>query len=350
VLPPSVNQSGWKFTVTADHEIRFGLGAIRNVGWGAIESILAGRAAGGPYTSLADFCERLDLRLCNKRVIESLIAAGALDQVNDNRAQLVAALDATLASAQLRQAERQAGQATLFDEGDDAGVPPPALPEVEPWSEAERLAREKDVIGFFISGHPLERFRDEVALFGTRTTATLETWSEHQVTAAVVVTAVSRRISRKSGAEYARLTLEDFHGVAEAIVFPEAWSKLSRVIVPDAALLLTGGYSARDRGEDRAPFVVEAAQPLEDLKRSGAVGLALTWRAGEGPGRDVSRAAAALCAAHPGPAPILVEWSDGNGHAARLRSQRLRVELSDVLLDALRHLLGAEHVRLVRAR
>ncbi|HWP38315.1 MAG TPA: DNA polymerase III subunit alpha [Gemmatimonadales bacterium] len=350
VLPPSVNESGWKFTVTADNEIRFGLGAIRNVGWGAIESILAGRAAGGPYTSLADFCERLDLRLCNKRVIESLIAAGALDQLNDNRAQLVAALDTTLASAQLRQAEREAGQATLFDEGDDAGVPAPALPDVEPWSEAERLAREKEVIGFFISGHPLERFRDEVALFGTRTTATLGTWSEHQVTAAVVVTAVSRRISRKSGAEYARLTLEDFHGVAEAIVFPEAWSKLSQIIVPDAALLLTGSYSARDRGEDRAPFVVEAAQPLEDLKRSGAVGLALSWRAGEGPGRDVSRAAAALCAAHPGPAPILIEWSDGNGHAARLRSQRLRVELTETLLDGLRQLLGAEHVRLVRAR
>ncbi|MBI3983345.1 MAG: DNA polymerase III subunit alpha [Gemmatimonadetes bacterium] len=350
VLPPSVNESGWKFTVTGDNDIRFGLGAIRNVGWGAIESILAGRAEGGPYTSLADFCERVDLRLCNKRVVESLIAAGALDQLHENRAQLVAALDTALAAAQLRQAERQAGQATLFEDSGGSSASPAPLPDVEAWSEAERLAREKDVIGFFISGHPLERFRDEVALFGTRTTATLETWSEHQVTAAVVVTVVNRRISRKSGAEYARLTLEDFHGVAEAIVFPEAWSKLAQVIVPDAALLLTGSYSARDRGEDRAPFVVEAAQPLEELKRSGAVGLALTWRAGEGPDRDASRAAAALCAAHPGAAPVLVEWTDGNGHAARLRSQRLRVELNDVLLAGLRHLLGPERVRLVRAR
>ncbi|HEX9579912.1 MAG TPA: DNA polymerase III subunit alpha [Gemmatimonadales bacterium] len=349
VLPPSVNQSGWKFTVTGDSEIRFGLGAIRNVGRGAIESILAGRAAGGPYSSLADFCERVDLRLSNKRVLESLIAAGALDQVEGHRAQLAAALDGALGAAQLRQAEREAGQATLFEEEGGVGPPVAALPDVPIWSEAERLAKEKEVVGFFISGHPLERFRDEVALFGTRTTATLESWSEHQVSAAVVVTAVQRRISRKSGAEYARLTLEDFHGVAEAIVFPEAWSKLSPVIVPDAALLLIGGYSTRDRGEDRAPFVVESAQRLEDLKPAGAVGLALTWRAGAGPDRDATRAAAALCAAHPGPAPLLVEWTDGNGRAARLRAQRLRVELSEPLLDGLRRVLGADRVRLVRA-
>ena len=114
VLPPSVNLSGWKFTVTGDVEIRFGLGAVRNVGRGAIESILAGRQDGEGYRSLRDFCERVDLRLCNKRVIESLIAAGALDEMAD-RAQLAAALDVTLAAAQLRQAERQVGQVTLFD-------------------------------------------------------------------------------------------------------------------------------------------------------------------------------------------------------------------------------------------
>jgi DNA polymerase-3 subunit alpha len=350
VLPPSVNESGWKFTVTRENEIRFGLGAIRNVGRGAIESILGSRAAGGPYGALPDFCERVDLRLCNKRVIESLVAAGALDQLGGHRAQLLAALDGTLAAAQLRQAEREAGQATLFE--DEAGVAPPsvALPEVPPWTEAERLAKEKEVIGFFISGHPLERFRDEVALFGTRTTVTLGTWSEHQVSAGVVVTAVQRRISRKSGAEYARLTVEDFHGVAEAIVFPEAWSKLSPVITPDAALLLTGGYSARDRGEDHAPFVVETAQPLGDLKSSGGVGVALGWRAGNGPDREATRAVAALCAAHPGPAPVLVDWNDGNGHDARLRSQHLRVELCPALLDGLRQVLGPDGVRLVRTR
>jgi DNA polymerase-3 subunit alpha len=352
VLPPSVNQSGWKFTVTGEREIRFGLGAVRNVGRGAIESIIRARTEGGPYRSLRDFCERVDLRLCNKRVIESLIAAGAFDQLGGHRAQLAAALDATLAAAQLRQAEREAGQVTLFD--DDTGVAterePAPLPDVPPWTEAERLAREKEVLGFFISGHPLDRYRDEVALFSTRSTATLGTWSEHQVTAAVVVTSVQRRISRKSGAEYARLLVEDFHGTAEAIVFPEKWSQLSAIIVPDAALLLTGSYSARDRDEDRAPFVVEDAQPLSDLKPTGAIGLELAWEPGRGPDRQAARTVAALCAAHPGPAPVFVRWSDGNGLTARLRAQRLRVALDDTLLDELRRILGPDQVRLVRAR
>ena len=352
VLPPSVNESGWKFTVIADDQIRFGLGAVRNVGQGAIESVLGARAEGGPFGSLGDFCDRVDLRLCNKRVVESLIAAGALDQVGGHRAQLIAALDVALGEAQLRQAERETGQGTLF--GDPAGdAAPPTdvpLPEVPMWSESERLTKEKEVVGFFISGHPLERFRDEVTLFGTRTTATLGTWSEHQATAAVIVTAVKRQISKKSGAEYARLTLEDFHGTAEALVFPEAWARLSRTIVTDAALLLTGSYSARDRGEERAPFIVDEAVSLAGLRDQGLVGLQVEWKLGAGPDRDAARALAALCAAHPGPAPVFVSWSDGNGSAARLRSRRLRVDLTDELLDALRELLGAERVRLTRAR
>jgi len=352
VLPPSVNDSGWKFTVTGDKEIRFGLGAVRNVGRGAIESILEARAAGGPCTALSEFCERIDLRLANKRVIESLIAAGAMDQLGGHRAQLLAALDTVLREAQVRQAEREAGQGSLFGDptGGRAAAPPLPLPDIVVWTESERLTREKDVIGFFISGHPLERFREEVALFGSRTTATLGQWSDHQVTAAAVVTGVKRQISRKSGAEYARLVLEDFHGTAEALVFPEAWSKLSQVVVPDAVLLLTGSYSPRDRGEEHAPFIVDDAVPLVELRERGAVGLELTWRVGGGPNAAATRAAAALCAAHPGPSPVFVAWSDGNGTTARMRARRLRVELDEDLVSALRDVLGKEHVRLMKAR
>jgi DNA polymerase-3 subunit alpha len=352
VLPPSVNESGWKFTVIGDAEIRFGLGAVRNVGRGAIESILDARAAAGPYAGLADLCDRIDLRLCNKRVLESLIAAGALDQLDGHRAQHLAALDTALREAQLRQAEREAGQGSLFGEGGGSSGPaaPVPLPDVPPWSESERLAKEKEVVGFFISGHPLERFREEVALFGTRTTATLGQWSEHQVTTAVVVTGVKRQISKKTGAEYARLVLEDFHGTAEALVFPEAWSKLSQVILPDALLLLTGSYSPRDRGEEHAPFIVDDAVPLAGLRERGIVGLELTWRAGAAPDDGAIRAAAALCAAHPGPSPVFVAWSDGNGSQARLRARRLRVDVNEELMDALRDVLGAERVRLTKAR
>src|SRR5207245_6843541 len=109
------------------------------------------------------------------------------------------------------------------------------------------------------------------------------------------------------GAEYARLTLEDFHGTAEALVFPEAWAKLNEVIRTDRALLLAGSYSARDRDEEQAPFIVETAQALDELRASGAICIALRWSPGAPP-PDATRAVAALCAAHPGPAPVQVEW------------------------------------------
>jgi DNA polymerase III subunit alpha len=359
ILPPDVNESGFKFTVVGDRRIRFGLGAVRNVGEGAIASIIAGRAE-GPYHTIADLVERIDLRLCNKRVLESLVAAGACDTLGGHRKQLIEALDAALAEAQLLQAEREAGQGSLFGEvgkdgedgkeGNDAGQNGhPALPDIPAWTEAERLAKEKEVLGFFISGHPLERFRQEVELFGTRTTATLSEWGEHQVSVAAVITAVKRQISKKTGKEYARLVLEDFHGTAEAIVFPEAWAKLNQIILPDSALLLTGGYSDRDRGDDQAPFIVEVARPLAELKSSGALALSLRWRAPSAPEPGAVKEVAAICSAHPGPTPIYIEWSDGNGEAVRLRSRRIRVAAEDDLVRALRDLLGSESVCYVKA-
>ena len=350
VLAPDVNESGFKFTVVGDRRLRFGLGAVRNVGWGAIESIIGARKD-APFTELADFIERIDIRLCNKRVIESLVAAGACDSLGGDRKQMVEGLESALAEAQLLLQEREAGQASLFGEAIENGSHRirVALPDVPPWTEAERLAKEKEVLGFFISGHPLERFRDEVELFGTRTTATLGEWNEHQASIAAVVTAVKRQISKKTGKEYARLVLEDFHGTAEAIVFPDAWAKLNQTIVADVSLLLTGGYSDRDRGEDHAPFIVESARRLDEFKTSGAVALSLRWRAPSAPEPEALQQVAALCSAHPGPTPLYIEWSDGNGEAVRLRSRRVRVAAEEDLVRALRDLLGADSVHYVKA-
>jgi DNA polymerase-3 subunit alpha len=364
ILPPDVNESGFKFTVVGERRIRFGLGAVRNVGEGAIASIIAGRQEAN-YVALAELVERIDLRLCNKRVLESLVAAGACDSLGGHRKQLIEALEPALAEAQLLHEEREAGQGSLFggngEDGNDgeggkvngSGLSDlsllSAFSDVPPWTEAERLAKEKEVLGFFISGHPLERYREEVEIFGSRTTATLGEWGEHQVSVAAVVTGVKRQISKKTGKEYARLVLEDFHGTAEAIVFPDAWTKLNQIILPDSALLLTGSYSDRDRGEDQAPFIVETALQLSELKASGALALSLRWRSPSAPQPSALRAVAALCSAHPGPTPLYIEWSDGNGEAIRLRSRRVRVAAEEDLLRALRDLLGSESVHYVKA-
>ena len=363
ILPPDVNESGFKFTVIGARRIRFGLGAVRNVGEGAIASIIAGREQ-TQYATLAELVARIDLRLCNKRVLESLVAAGACDSLGGHRKQLIEALEPALAEAQLLNQEREAGQGSLFGggeagedgQGGKSGISGlsdvsalSAFSDVPPWTEAERLAKEKEVLGFFISGHPLERYREEVELFGSRTTATLGEWGEQQVSVAAVVTGVKRQISRKTGKEYARLVLEDFHGTAEAIVFPDAWAKLNQIILADSALLLTGGYSDRDRGEDQAPFIVETARQLSELKSSGAVALSLRWRSPSAPQPSALQAVAALCSAHPGPTPLYIEWSDGNGEAIRLRSRRVRVAAEDDLVRALRDLLGSESVHYVKA-
>ncbi len=347
VLPPDIHESGFKFTVVGEHRIRFGLGAVRNVGAGAIESIIAARADGA-FSSLGDFARRIDTRLCNKRVLESLVAVGACDTLGSDRARLVAGLDQALADAQRHQQDVAAGQGSLFGETPTTAPADQPLPDVPPWTEAERLAREKEYLGFFISGHPLDRFRDVVEATGTRTTATLGQWSEHSVAVAAVATAVKRQISKKTGKEYARVTIEDFHGTAEALVFPDAWARLNQVIRTDAALLFTGGYSIRDRGEEQAPFVVEAARDLDELLQSGAIGVAIRWQAPTAPPADALRALARVCETHPGPAPLYIQWSDGNGSSARMRSRRLHVAPREEALRAFRELVGADAVSLVR--
>lgn len=350
VLPPDVNTSGYHFTVVDDHELRFGLGAVKNVGRSAIDAVLAARAD-GPFTGLRDLAARVDHRHANKRVLEALVASGACDGLGGHRAQFFAAIDGVVAEAGIAQAEHAAGQATLFGGEAAAAHPPAPLPQVAEWSEAERLAREKELVGFFVSGHPLTRFASEVQALGTHTTADLGRWTEGQLAVAAVVTAVKRQIARRSGAEWARLVVEDFHGSAEVIVFPEAWAKLSKVIVPDGAYLLLGGYSPRDRQEEEARLVVEDAQSLAEVAASGRLGLALRLAGDAGAGGDVARAVAALCRAHPGPAPLFLEWpAEQNGGAVRFRSRSLRVALDEELLVALRDLLGADAVSLVKAR
>ena len=357
VLPPDVNESGYKFTVVGEKRIRFGLGAIRNVGRSAIDSILAARREKGPFTSIFELCERVDLRLCNKRVLEALIASGALDTLGGHRAQYGAVLDSALQEASLKQQERAAGQVSLFGGGDlESGasnaLASHVLPNIAPLSDSERLTKEKEILGFYISGHPLEPFRLECELFATHKVADLGRWHDQQIALGVVVTAIKRQISKRSGAEFARLTVEDFSGSSEVLVFPEAWGLLSDRIRTDVPVLLKGGYSRRDQDAENPTFIVESVSSFAELRLNGQVAIAIDLTIGSGLATDVMQDVRAVVEAHStaqSTAPSLeVQWSDGNGGRARLRSRSLRLAATQSALNELRALLGSERVRLVR--
>ncbi|HVH39308.1 MAG TPA: DNA polymerase III subunit alpha [Gemmatimonadaceae bacterium] len=354
ILPPDVNESGWKFTVVGDKRIRFGLGAIRNVGHSAAESIITARVdAKGPFASLYDLCERIDLRTCNKRVFEALIHAGALDGLGGHRAQYVAALDGAMQSASLAQDEIATGQGSLFGEmgggdGETAAPLVPTLPNIPPLSEGDRLAAEKAILGFYISGHPLEPFRAECELMATHTVSQLGTWSPEPMSLAGVVTSIKRQISKKSGAEFARLTIEDFSGSAEILVFPEAWASIGDRVKSDIPVLIKGGYSRRDQDADNPTFIVDTITRLAELRATGQFSVSLELDGEAGLPTDVMKDVRAVADAHPGAAPLELRWRGPDGSPARLRSASLKLSTAGPALMELRALLGTERVRLVR--
>lgn len=350
ILPPDVNESGYKFTVVADERIRFGLGAVRNVGRSAIDSIIAARVT-APIATLYELCERVDLRTCNKRVFEALIFAGALDGLG-HRAQLAAALDGAMQSASLVQHERASGQGSLFGDFGAATEEKqhiaPTLPAIKPMAEGERLQREKEILGFYISGHPLEPFRAECELLASHTVAGLGHWTEQPISIGCVVTAIRRQVSKKSGAEFARLVVEDFSGAGEVLVFPEAWAALGDKVQTDVPVLIKGNYSRRDQGVDNPTFIVESVTRLAELRTTGQIAVALELAVECGLAGSVMKDVRAVAESHPGSAPLEVHWKGSDGATTRFRSSSLNVSTAGASLLELRALLGEERVRLVR--
>jgi DNA polymerase-3 subunit alpha len=350
LLPPDVNESGYKFTVIGEKRIRFGLGGIRNVGKSAIDSILAAREK-APFKSIFDIAERVDLRVCNKRVFEALIQSGALDGLGGHRAQFMTVLDTALREASLQQEEAASGQVSMF------GGPQPGsqrehvqqmLPNIAPWTESIRLAREKEILGFYTSGHPLEPFITECELFSTHRVADLGNWIPEPMALCVVVTAIKRQTSKRSGSEFARLTIEDFSGSTEVLVFPEKWSALADQVKTDVPVLLKGGYARRDQDAEKPSFVVESVTKLTELRANGQVMISLDLRNDSSQTPSAIQDIRSVVEAYPGTVPLEVQYSDGNGLRATFRSRSLTLAVNSSALGELRSLLGNDAVRLQR--
>jgi DNA polymerase-3 subunit alpha len=351
VHAPDVNASGVRFTVDGS-AIRFGLAAIKNVGEAAMESILKTRAEAGAFQTLDDFCVRVDLRLVNRRVIESLIKAGAFDSLGLTRAHLLAHLDGALDAGQRQQRERAEGQGSFFDLL-PAGAAVPAVASaalVEEWDDDQRLAYEKEVLGFYVSGHPLARFVSLVESLDVTSTADLGAKS-HGARVRLLGHAVGlKETATKSGNRMAFFTLEDMHGTVEVTVFPEPYKAAAPALRAREPLLVRGRVDDGDKGR---VILAEEIRLLEaTLARAGngaGEASACRIRVPAAPdGSPVLAALRAICGEHAGPVPVFVHVLLPAQEVV-VRARSVSVDASPELVTKVEAVLGAGTVVVERA-
>ncbi len=341
VLAPDINTSGLDFTVE-DEGIRFGLSAVKNVGQGAVQQILDARGRLGRIGSLSGLCREVDLRLVNKRVLESLVKAGAFDRLGPNRATLCASLDASIDSAQQAIRDRESGQAGLFAAGAVAEAAPERLHTVEEWADRDLLAYEKETLGFYIAGHPLSDYADRIAELVSHDTERLKQLEQTQpVSLAGIVASLKRRRTRK-GDMMAIFQLEDLRGAIEILVFPDAYAKHRSLIVEDAALLVTGNVEVTD---EQRRVIAETLLPLDEAEEKKAREVIISFAA-PGLEAEVIDRVRGLLSERPGPCPVYVEVTRPRAFRATLRTaDRLKVAPGRDLTLALEGLLGKGAVR-----
>jgi DNA polymerase-3 subunit alpha len=237
VLPPDVSQSDLNFT-PAGEAIRFGLGAVKNVGQGAVEAIVSAREAGGAFTSIYDFCDRVNMNAVNRRVMESLIKAGAFDSTGANRAQLTEALDRAIESGMRAWRDREMGQHGLFGfDEDDAKTETPMV-NLPDWTGQQKLAGEKEVLGIYVSGHPLDQFREKIANVSRHYTDQLEGLEKgYSVEMCAIITSIVRKTNRE-GKYWAAMKVDDGRGTADAMLFATRYEELLPCLKEDNPVFL----------------------------------------------------------------------------------------------------------------
>lgn len=271
VEPPSVNRSDIDFTPLGDR-ILFGLSAVRNVGQGAIAHLLEARNEGGPFKSLADLCDRVDSRTVNRRALEALIQCGAMDCINPNRRQLMHDLELVLEWAQSRAKDREIGQGNLFDMlggglggggTTNAFEVAPSAPPVEDFPSQEKLKLEKDLLGFYISDHPLKSVQQAAKVLAPISLNQLAEQPDNVTLSAIVMLASIKPVVTKKGDRMAILQMEDLTGQAEGVVFPKSFERIGHYIEADARLMVWGKVDKRD---DRTQMIVEDAEPVDAVQ------------------------------------------------------------------------------------
>jgi DNA polymerase-3 subunit alpha len=367
VVPPNVQVSDANFT-PINGAIGFGLAAIKNVGHNAIESIIAARtalqAAGKKgFSSLWEFCEKVDLRLLNKRVLESLIKAGAMDAFG-GRAALCAALDKAMERAQKSQRDEAAGQHGLFGIF-DADVHPSSsnngedlLPSVPEWDEHTRLQNEKEVLGFFVSGHPMDKYREKLRNMKVVDTVTAcemkpepqvfrrgrNEEPQNEISIAGVITGLKVAKSKRSGEMYAQASLEDTVGKIELIAFPQSYEKLAEKLKIDVPVVVRGVLRGE---EDSAPkLAISSIQALEDVKIKLPDSLRIKVPL-HNPDTALLEKLHAILMGAPGKGKLLLDLEEPGEFCAVLEPHNCLVAADRLFIDQVEELVGRGGVRII---
>ncbi len=339
VLPPDVNESFAKFTVVSD-AIRFGLSAIKNVGGGAIDSIINARNRVGKFKSLYELCEHVDLRLVNRKVLESMIKCGAMDTYGLRRAQLMAILDDCLETASVLHKERQNGQLSFFSEfGSHVKIHTRKreIPNVAEWPENQLLAYEKEMLGFYLTGHPLAKYEK---LLKAYVTTTIKELSKKRADEEAVLGGIIAKVkftTTKKNEKMAIMNLEDLSGQTEVLVFPNAYKSTEKFIRKDAIVCIKGRVNLR---EEKPKLVANDIIPLEELqqKYTQAIIINLTTTGIDEKSLTVLKS---ILESHPGKIPVYLNFKMADGKKVEVSvEEKLKVRPSDELAGEIEKLLG----------
>jgi DNA polymerase-3 subunit alpha len=363
ILPPDINKSGLKFTPETVagiddagagisdpgyNAIRYGLAAIKNVGEAAMAMAIREREEHGEFTALDNFCMRLDSRVANRKMLESLIKAGAFDFTGRDRAELFACIDDALASSAALQRDRVAGQVSLFD--DETHAATAGRPQsIRPWTEHERLSYEKELLGFYVSGHPLDAYADIFAAKRYRSIVSLgELDDRAQFKIAGAIVEVEKKFTRKEGKPFAVVWIEDLMGMLEVIVWNEVYLKVSDILVPGQVVEVKGTI---DRRDEMLRATASEIKPLAQGKRNGATETladeslqsAILLRFSAAATRDELREVRNILVSSPGRKLVQLLFDRGNGNSLRLDvGTEFRIDLTPDLREKLSRWLVVE--------
>ena len=337
-LPPDINQSTLNFTPT-DEGIRYGLAAIKNVGEGAVQSMVDTRIADGPFTTLFEFCERIDLRAVNRRVVESLIAAGALDSLEGHRAQKMEVLELALKAAGKAQEDREKGQISLFDGGGSSELIVQELPEIEEWSEGEKLAKERDLLGLYISSHPLKPYARDLKNFARPLSEIDGQLDGARLRVGGLVEGVRKLLDRHDK-PFAFVTLKDLNDTGDIAFFSEAFANHQQLLVEGETILVEGRVRERD---GRLSLQADSALPLKSARAqlTEAVTVSLPYHK---VGDPLLRRLRQLCERYTGDCELWLRLQNGGEQDMMVRSKTIRVNPCDDLLIGIEEQIGPHSI------